>query len=257
MRSLYPWDHGLATSFSDFLAIFLSNFISDVSFLDGSKHNKHHHGKHHKEKDLIKKGTVENKTPLHASLNVVPTADSTKRGIWDALNGANISVENHVHSYTSKYIGAPKQEKGSRRNIWDLINNSNISVENHVHSYSSRSDIGVQTNATRRNVWDMLKGANISIQNSVHSVSVKKFGADKKKSKDKVADIARKSLVLIPPVKMISKPADTMLLNKTKKNFLPMDMVDLVGNKRDEEPNEVAVQGKSPFDVAGKAFYLV
>lgn len=220
--------------------------LSEVVYTEGSTHNQHHHHTKHHDKTGITKTNIVVKD-LHTSLNLQPTANSTKRSVWDALNGANISVENHVHQYTTKSDIALHQGNVTRRNLWDIINNSNISVENHVHSYTTRSNIGIDVNATRRNVWDLLKGANISIQNSVHSVTVRRSDLHNSEKDAKNDAIARKSFVHVPPAPAVNKGEKVVV--KIKKYMLPMSM-DVAGDKRDEEPSEVAVQGKSPFDVA-------
>ena len=140
--------------------------------------------------------------------------------------------------------------------MWDTINNANISVENHVHSYTTKSDVvktptatettksdvGKSTeNSARRDVWDLIKGANISVVNSVHSVQV-----TKKCTKGNC-----------PKVHAVSSfhgsksHHDEVALRRSS-------IIVGKSQKRDEEPGEdsgpdpVAVRGKSPSDVAGE-----
>ncbi len=89
---------------------------------------------------------------------IISPKNSNRRSIWDTIDNANISVENHVHSYTTT-----KSEVKQK----------------HVHrrKHDSRRKSGVEKIAkgSRRDVWDLIKNANISIQNSVHSQTVRKF----------------------------------------------------------------------------------
>ncbi|XP_047125536.1 protein PFC0760c isoform X2 [Hydra vulgaris] len=112
--------------------------------------------------------------------------------------------------------------------------NTNLTIENSVHSYATfKSNIHLKPSSSiqqRGLLSDALKNANFSIQNSVHTYMVKKSN---------------------------SKP------NK-KEKFVPLDPVDVVGVKRDNDPIEkrenypiekernFMLKGKNPSDVAAE-----
>ena len=56
----------------------------------------------------------------------IKDANTTRRSIWDAINNSNISVENHVHSYTTK------------SNINKNIDSTDLSIKNSAHSINHR-----------------------------------------------------------------------------------------------------------------------
>jgi len=208
-----------------------------------------------------KKHDVTNTQPLHVSESKVIAQNNTaRRSIWDTIDGANISVQNSVHSYSAKSDVAGQVADPSRRDIWDTINNANISVENHVHSYATlKSEINtkksetkktVTANSTRRDVWDLIKGANITVVNSVHSQTVKKCKGHCPKPLHHVVSKFHGS-----------KPHHV----KEEVGLRRSSIVNAVAQKRDEEPGRgdeepgpdpmagpdpVSVRGKSPSDVA-------
>lgn len=209
-----------------------------------SSHTQHH--KSHKKHDIINKEPGQtnelrsSSKNLHISEgNVGNTNNSTRRSIWDAINNANISVENHVHSYTTK-SDIIKDTNSTRRNIWDAISNANISVENHVHSYTTKSEIKKEANSARRDVWDLIKGANISVQNSVHSTTVRKSDFHHSKTHGKSHEIRLKKTTLLKPMKVIE-------VTGQKRDEEPSHMV---RGTMDDGPGPVSVRGKSPSDVA-------
>ena len=95
-----------------------------------------------------------------------------KRGLFDALSGANISIENSVHNQAVK-SKVMKQTKIPRRGLLDALSGANISIENSVHNQAVKSKVMKQTKIPRRGLLDALSGANISIENSVHNQAVK------------------------------------------------------------------------------------
>jgi len=210
-----------------------------------NKKSSHTHKSHNKHDIINKESGQINElrspaTNLHISEdNDRNTNNSTRRSIWDAINNANISVENHVHSYTTK-SDISKDTNSTRRNIWDAINNANISVENHVHSYTTKSDINKDANSARRDIWDLLKNANISVHNSVHSTTVRKSNFHHSKSHGKNDDIRLKETTLLKPMKVIE-------VTGQKRDEEPSHMV---RGTLDDGPAPVSVRGKSPSDVA-------
>jgi len=176
-----------------------------------------HVHKRHKKHDVTNKESG-HKDQLKSPVSAVNADNSTRRSIWDAINNANISVENHVHSYTAK-SDISKETNSTRRNIWDAINNANISVENHVHSYTAKSEINKSqdVNSTRRDVWDLIRNANMSVHNSVHSTAVLKSALRPKK------------VIEVTGQKRDEEPSHPMV---------------------DDGPAPVSVRGKSPSDVA-------
>merc|ERR1712141_180001 len=99
--------------------------------------------------------------PIHVVKDerIIVPKNSYRRSIWDTIDNANISVENHVHSYTTTKSDI-KQKHG------------------HIKKHDSKRKTGVEkvtAKGSRRDVWDLINNANISIQNSVHSQTVRKF----------------------------------------------------------------------------------
>jgi len=117
-------------------------------------------------------------------------------GLSQALENANLSIENHVHSQSIKSkIHHDKKETHSRSLLANALKNANISIENSVHSYSANRrhlhkkhalylmDTALKDakDAQRRGLLaNALKNANISVENSVHSYSAKRRHLHKK-----------------------------------------------------------------------------
>ncbi|XP_057312237.1 LIM domain-containing protein A-like isoform X2 [Hydractinia symbiolongicarpus] len=104
---------------------------------------------------------------------------TVQRGFLDALKNANISVQNSVHSYTTKsninsLVGHQKTRTLSV--LEKALQNANISVQNSVHSYTTKSHVNNPSRHKKNTLSALqkaLQNTNISVENHVHSQTVK------------------------------------------------------------------------------------
>ena len=116
--------------------------------------------------------SIENHAQSHALKSVITSQSSSRRGLLDALSGANISIENSVHNQAVK-SKVLKQTELPKRGLLDALSGANISIENSVHNQAVKSKVLKQTKIPKRGLLDALSGANISIENSVHNQALK------------------------------------------------------------------------------------
>ena len=233
--------------------------------------------------------SIENHAQSHALKSVITSQSSSRRGLLDALSGANISIENSVHNQAVK-SKVLKQTKIPKRGLLDALNGANISIENSVHNQALKSKVLRQNKLPKRGQTSLpLNGANIFIKNSVHNQAVKSKVHNKPSKPQlrvplrrrgmsnilKNADVSIQNSVrnYIVARTHIHRKHTIAILGKALKN--PTDSfghrghsytekseidrktkcVDVAAQKRDEEPfsdsKGVQLHGNSAMEVAG------
>ena len=233
--------------------------------------------------------SIENHAQSHALKSVITSQSSSRRGLLDALSGANISIENSVHNQAVK-SKVLKQTKIPKRGLLDALSGANISIENSVHNQALKSKVLRQNKLPKRGQTSLpLNGANIFIKNSVHNQVVKSKVHNKPSKPQLRVPLRRRGM------SNILKNADVSIQNSVRNSIVarthihrkhtiailgkalknPTDSfghrghsytekseidrktkrVDVAAQKRDEEPfsdsKGVQLHGNSAMEVAG------